>query len=160
MAEPLIDFDELLKRAIAICTEITPKADGVPYWMHTQGIYPFFIAKVEPVRFDEDSEEVDEYQFDIRIRHISGNRTGGYKGEAERRLNQQVPPILRAFRSRTLLQSSAYPEEPDWLEEAILIEGGGVSVFDASALGGDAMQLGCDYILRVRVRMKNEQEYS
>jgi len=155
-----VDFNDLLARVIAVALETIADSEGKPYWMHSQEAFPFFIARIEQMRHAMDGDELDQPEFRIRLRHITGNRTAGYAGEAEQRLYEQAPLMIGALVSCGFLQSAAYPEAPDHLEEVELESGGEVQVFDASAVGGDALQIGTDYVLRCSMRIENEERYN
>lgn len=156
---PEIDFNDLLVRAVAICVE-TVGGEGVPYWFYSQEAFPFFVARIANIEWDteaEDPEDIDGYEFDVIIRHVTGNRTEGIPGEAERKLNTQAPLVIAALLSRTLLQSETYPNPPDWLESATLQPTPGMTIADASAIGGAGLQICIDYTLHCLARFDNYQ---
>jgi len=153
-----LDFQDLLDRAVTIPVEAVGGA-GKPYWFHSQEDFPYFLARIDNLGWDlEESAEMDVYEFDIVVRHISGNRTAGIPGEAEGKFYEQLPAILAAFLSSDLLQSTTYPTAPDWLESIELQPGVRMTVIDASAIGG-GLQIGTDYTLRCRARLDNYQTY-
>lgn len=156
-----LDFNDLLQRLIAIPVE-TVGGEGRPYWLYSQEAFPFFIARVLPITFaaDEgDEEDIDGYEFTVTVRHITGNRTEGIPGEAESKLYAQMPRVVEAFLSRDLAQSEDDPDAMTWLEEAQLVGCSGLSVFDAAAIGGSAMQIGTDYTIRCRARIENYLDF-
>lgn len=154
-----IDFNELLARVIAIATETIENSEGKPYWLYSQEAHPFFIAKIERPALGVDGEELDQLEFRIRLRHITGNRTEGYVGEAEQKLYEQSPKMMGALLTCGILQSEAYPEAADWIDDPILESGGDVMVFDASGIGGAGMQVGTDWVLLCTLRVENEERY-
>lgn len=156
-----LDFNPLLVRAVAIPVEAVG-GEGKPYWFHAQESFPFFITRTVNFTFNAeegDEEELDHYEFDIIVRHVSGNRTEGIPGEAEQKLNEQMPKVIAAFLSRTLLQHEEDEDAPDWLESAYLTDVSGLKVADASGLGGSVNQIVCDYTIHCICRVDNLQEW-
>lgn len=156
-----IDLNDLLARVIAVALETIADSEGKPYWLHSQEAFPFFVARIEQMRHDIDGEEIDAVEFRIRLRHITGHRTAGYAGEPEQLLNEQVPLLIGALLTCGFLQSAAYPDAPDWLEEVELESGGDVQAFDAAGVGESGqLQIGTDYVLRCAMRIEIEQRYN
>lgn len=162
MTTPVVDFQGIIDRGVAVCVEAVSGSEGRGYWFHSQETTPFFIGRIGNLTIGKDGDEVDVYAFDLVIRHVTGNRTEGIQGEAEAKLYAQMPIVLAALVSRDLLQSAAYPTALDWLErigEDTDITCLGLSVFDAKGIGGVSDQIGTEYTLPYIARTQNEQDY-
>lgn len=157
-----LDFNALLVRAVAVPTQALslPETEGKPFWFYSQEASPFFVARIANLTWDEEeSEEIDAYEFDVIVRGVFGNRTEGSPGESEERLYTSLPLILEAYLSRDLLQSALYPAPLDWLENAEVQPTPGMIVVDAAGIGGVGQQLAVDITIRCTARLDNTQTY-
>lgn len=158
----ILDFQDLINRAIAICKETISGSEGYAFWLTSQESFPYFISQIrdiDPVFVNED--EISTFTFKLWVRHIVGNRTEGMSqtGEVEGRLYQQIPLILNAFLSSDLMQSTEEPTAPDWLERFDLMPCPGLQVGDAAGIGAVGQQIFTTYIFDCEARVQIDQTY-
>jgi hypothetical protein len=160
----LLNFQNLIDRVIALCTKTVANSEGFSYWFVSNEHFPFFTARlgeIEPI-FDDEDEEIVSYSFNIYVRHVTGNRTGGLPniGEGEAMLYYQLPRVINALLSSQLFQSlPGFPDAPDWLESYDMLPCPGLQVFDASGIGGVGNQIGTTYTLACKARVQIDFEF-
>lgn len=155
----LPDLKALKLRAIAVCQEALPTTDGKPFLFHTQDILPYFVAYTGTIDFEKDGLDIDQCEITLTLRHVVANLTEGLfsEGEAEERRDEQSLAVINTLRRRELLQSAAYPDPLDFLEEARFVR---ASMQTWTPQGeGAGRKLGVDYTLACVCRVDNEQDY-
>ena len=158
----LLDFQDLLDRAIAICTETIGGSEGKAFWYYTQESFPYFVARVGEIDPTfEDEDEIVTYTFKLYVRHITGNRTAGLTqlGEGEAMLYAQIPLILDAFLSSDLMQSTTESTAPDWLESFDMLPCPGLQSWDAAGIGAVGQQIGTTYSFECKARVEIDRTY-
>lgn len=158
----LLDYQNLLDRAIAICKATVSGSEGFSFWYVSNEAFPFFVARIGEI----DSEFVDEdelvtYTLKLYIRHITGNRTAGMTalGEGEALLYAGMPLMIDALLSCGLLESAAYPAVPDWIESVTLLPCPGLQSYDLSGIGAVGQQIGTTYVLECVCRVQIDLDY-
>lgn len=155
----LLDFDDYMRRAIAICIEAAG-GEGEPSWFYTSESPPYYMARIANLTWEDDSQDVNVCEFDIIVRHIVDNRTAGIPGEVEARLYLQIQQIAATLKRRTLLQSPEYADAPDWLESAYLTASTGLAIFTAPVDGVTGGQTGAEYTIHCICRTDTYQDYN
>lgn len=158
----ILDFQDLLDRAIAICTETIGGSEGYAFWYVSQETGTYFIARVADIDLSfEDTDEIVTYDFKLYVRHITGNRTEGLTvlGESEGKLYAQLPLVLNAFLSSDLLQSVAESTAPDWLESFDMLPCPGLQSGDAAGIGAVAQQIFTTYTFECKARVQIDLTY-
>lgn len=158
----ILDLQNLLDRAIAICTEAIDDSEGKSFWYYSQEAFPFFVARIGELDVTyTDGEDIATYTFKLYVRYITGNRTAGLTqlGEGEALLYAGLPVLINAFLSSGLLQSEAFQDAPDWLQAVTLLPCPGLQSYDAAAIGGTGQQLGTTFTLDCEARVQIDLSY-
>jgi hypothetical protein len=111
------ELDGLLARIVAIQKEITPKASAKTVYFYQQPGFPYWtnrLVRVEP------TEQLDQntwvFSIGIEMRFHAGAYTEGEDGGLESAIQGFIVNTCVAFKDRTGLESTVYPEEMDALE--------------------------------------------
>lgn len=157
---PELDFDDYLRRAIAICVEAVG-GEGEPSWFYTSENTPYFMARVANLVWTDDGQDVDQWDFDIIVRHIVENRTARIPGEVETAFYRDMQIVAATLLRRDLLQSGEgdYAEPPDWLESALLTSSLGLAVFAGPVDGVTGGQTGTEYTIHCIARTTKYLDY-
>lgn len=153
---------DLLARVVAmqleVMTSLGISTDAKPYFYHVQEDFPYFTNRIatNPIT-DDGSQDEDLNSPIVSMRLIIAHVTEGYKGEPEAKLYEWLPPIKTFFNERMWLQSAAYPTRMDDLQQARVIDGGGMRWFNDS--GFNVVQLGAEIQLQCIFPEFIEQAY-
>lgn len=150
-----VDLNELLARCVeiekfALSSLSTPvTADAVPYFIHQQESFPYFVNRVDTFAGSYDSNEIDHDTYTVIIRLIVGHITEGYVGEPETKLYTYFPAVKTAFNQNEGLISTAYPADMTNLlegEDKRIVSGTVFRVFQDGGLQG-VRQVGSEFVL-------------
>ncbi len=143
---------ELLDRTVAMQIEamasIGKTVDAKPHFWHVQEAFPYFTNRIvdNPIT-DDGSQDEDLNQPVLVMRFIIAHITAGYKGEKERNLYEWLPVIKTWFNEHQWLTSAAYPLRMDNLQQARIVNNGGIRAFENVGIPvvqvGAELQLAC-----------------
>lgn len=159
----MIDLQAILNRLAAIEVEalasLSPAvtADAVPYFLHTQEAFPYFVNRISNVPVDSDSQDFDTYEVEATVRLVVAHRTEGYDGEVEGRLYRYLPAVIAEINAREQLQSASYTAELDNLIFARATGSGGLRVFETSGLS--VVQVGAEITVVCQLTDDLTQDY-
>jgi hypothetical protein len=155
-----LDFHALITAAIAVCQEAVSGSESDVRADASNEATPYFYGRIAPGTFDKpDSDEIDQYEFDLVIVHVSGNRTEGIPGEGDEILYDDMAAVIEALLSRDLLQYATSPTALDWLQEADLTACAGYAVLDGKSIGAAGDQIGTTYTIHCIARLDNVLDY-
>lgn len=128
-------------------------ADAYPYFLKTQGTYPFFVNRIEgPDPIEDDSEDFEYSTYDVMMRLVVDVETAGATdGERELDLYAYIPIVKAYFASHRQLMDDTYTIELLDLMSADIRPGGtGWRIIRQSGTGagviGAEFTLRCQYV--------------
>lgn len=160
-----IDLYHLLERCAALESEALSRLDpgiqaqGFPYTVISNDVYPYFSNQAGQMTIGNDSEDLDEYTVTVTARLIVGYIEGGAWGEYEKKLYTYIPQIIHYFNEREMLQSDAYPTRPDNVYHGRVVACSGITRFSMSGTGQDAGQIGATFTIEISLYNEICQQY-
>lgn len=157
------DFQNLKLRIVALEKEAmlalaTPvTVDASTLWRYVGEGFPYFKNRGERFGLGSTSEELDAYTLPMIARLVIGHVTAGYEGENDDNLDLYIPHIIKYVNERELLQSAAYPEAPDYLERAGIIDCTYYREFQDTGIGG--VQIGTEFTISCKFTYEIVQAY-
>lgn len=143
---------ELLDRVVSMQKEalasISVTGDAKPFFFHSQESFPYFTNRIadNPIS-DDGSADIDLNQSVLIMRFVIAHITAGYKGEKERTLYEWLPVVKTWFNEHEWLTSVAYPVRMDNLQQARIVNNGGIRAFENTGIAatqiGAELQLAC-----------------
>lgn len=133
----MYSVNELLQRISALQMEYTPQASSMPYALHVQAQYPYWLNRVEVVNTDGDSEDFDVDEIQVEMYLVVGHRSEGYAGELEKELYNYVPGVIRWFNQHETLQSKRFTDPFTDLDRARITRTRPMVVLENSGVGSE-----------------------
>jgi hypothetical protein len=159
-----IDLYHLLERCAALESEALSRLDpgiqaqGFPYTVIVNDVYPYFSNQAGQITVSNDSEDIDEYRLTVTARLIVGYVEGGAWGEYEKKLYVYIPQIIHYFNEREMLQSDAYETRAN-IYYARIVASSGITRFSVSGTGQDAGQIGATFTIEISLYNELCQQY-
>jgi hypothetical protein len=166
---PTPDVNDLLSRVTTIAqeglTSIGEIADVVPYFIHTQGAFPYLTARISNVTNGDYTEESASEDFvtdvyTVTLRLIVAHLTADYEGRTEERLYDMMPAVREYLKRREGLQHANALTMPPYLRYALLTGMTGLQIFVNSGVNTTTtQQVGCQFTIECTFDYPLEQDY-
>jgi len=163
---PTPDINDILSRVTTIAqeglTSIGVTADVVPYFIHTQGTFPYMTVRVSNVA-NTDYDEAEEFASDVytvTLRLVVAHLTADYEGQSEYRLYTMIPAVREYLKRREGLQHSTAITEPPYLRHALLTGMTGLQIFVNSGVNTvTTQQIGAQFTIDCTFDYPLSQDY-
>lgn len=114
-------LNDALARLVAVEKEAITGCDAVPYFLHNQENFPYFVNRVVSDSIEQDSEEYDVRTYTVLARLYAGYVTQDYVGNLETQVYDWIVACENRFNDqddlRPFLTSAAYPNALDGMHD-------------------------------------------
>lgn len=137
-----------LEKEALLALPTAVRSDAKPYFIHVQESFPYWLNRGDAFEVDSNSQDLDTFTVPFVTRLVLGHLTSEYKGVNDGKLDSWIPHVIAYINERELLQSAAYPDAPDYLEEARVTACAYYRQFQHSGIGG--YQVGTEFTITCR----------
>lgn len=158
MTEP-IDIEEMMQRIAALESEALAYMDSdyaeeaiaYPFSLKQQAVYPYLTNQLAPWTMEDESQDINEYNFAVTGRLLIAAASSGVDGETERKTYHWLAQIIHYINEHEALQSEAYPTPMDGIDYARCRLGTGITRFNFSGLGPMIDEWGTAFTVEIRL---------